>query len=436
MTEHLSQQVIERYRERTLPPAELIAADDHFAACAACRELLLAGAPVAQIEAASALLRRDLCESLTPEHLSYEQLAAYVDREADAVEREIVESHLAHCDSCTEQFEELRAFAAQLSTYPEAQYAPAAPPALTARLRQRLGLASLSAPTFALGLAGAALLLIAAFPVIRVWRSLQSPAVAPGREIRTAATPPSAATPEASPAPSLAGEASSEPELLALNDGGKRVALTARGKLAGAEGLAYADEQRVVNALKSKSVFVPSLAEVRSAGGARMGGAGERTFRLVGPAGKVIAADRPTLRWQPVEGAESYRVEVSDPNDNYREVATSPALTANEWRLDRPLERGRVYSWQVVALKGGEEVAKAPSPDAPEAKFKVLEGAKFAEIERAKRSYAGQHLVLGVLYAQAGLLDEAERELQALVAANPDSAEAKSLLRSVRAQKR
>jgi hypothetical protein len=435
MTEHLSQQVIERYRERTLSPAELIAADDHFAACAACRELLLSGAPVASVEAATASLRRELGESLAPEHLGYEQLAAYVDREADAVEREIVESHLSHCHSCTEQFEELRAFAAQLSTYPDTQYAPAAAPSLAARLRQQLGLGSLSVPTFALGLAGAAALLLVALPAVLVWRGLQSPAVAPGGEISTAATP-GAATPGPSPLSTPTVEATPEPELLALNDGGRRVALTARGKLAGAEGLAYADEQRVVNALKSKSVFVPPLAEVRSTGGTRMGGAGERTFRLVGPAGKVIAADRPTLRWQPVEGAESYRVEISDPNDNYREVATSPALAASEWRVDRPLERGRVYSWQVVALKGGEEIAKAPSPDAPEAKFKVLEGAKFAEIERAKRSYAGQHLVLGVLYAQAGLLDEAERELQALVAANPDSAEAKSLLRSVRAQKR
>jgi hypothetical protein len=435
MTEHLSQQVIERYRARSLPPAELIAADDHFAACAACRELLLAGATVGQAEAATASLRRDLCESPAPEHLRYEQLAAYVDREADAVEREIVESHLSHCHPCTEQFEELRAFAAQLSTYPDTQYAPAAAPSLAARLRQRLGLESLAVPTFALGLAGAATLLLVALPAILLWRGLQSPAVTPGGGPLVAASPITAVTPESTPLPQPTVEAA-EPELLALNDGGKRVALTARGKLAGAEGLAYADEQRVVNALKSKSVFVPSLAEVRSAGGARMGEAGERTFRLVGPAGKVIASDRPTLRWQPVEGAESYRVEISDPNANYREVATSPALAANEWRIDRPLERGRVYSWQVVALKGGEEVAKAPSPDAPEAKFKVLEGAKLAEIERAKKNYAGQHLVLGVLYAQAGLLDEAERELQALVAANPDSPEAKSLLRSVRAQKR
>jgi len=73
--------------------------------------------------------------------------------------------------------------------------------------------------------------------------------------------------------------------------------------------------------------------------------------------------------------------------------------------------------------------------DAPEARFKVLEQAKAGEIERAKKAYGNQHLALGLVYAEAGLLDEAEREFRALVAANPTSAEAKRLLRAVQARK-
>lgn len=51
-------------------------------------------------------------------------------------------------------------------------------------------------------------------------------------------------------------------------------------------------------------------------------------------------------------------------------------------------------------------------------------------------SIAGSHLTLGVLYAQAGLLDDAERELQLLLRANPQSALAQKLLRGVRAKRR
>jgi predicted anti-sigma-YlaC factor YlaD len=439
MTEHLSQPVIELYRERSLPPAELIAADDHLGECEACRGRLEGKAAW---RAAAASLGEDLRAALAvePEHLRYEQLAAYVDREADAVEREIIESHLSHCRECVEQFEELRAFAAQLSTYPEKQYAPAAPPTLLERLRKFLGLESLSLPSLALGLASAAALLLVALPTVVVWRVTKSPTkIAVNAPAASSPTPQPTVEPTASPDSGGTvprDDNSGAPALAALSDGGGQIALGADGRLVGAESLSAADRQRVVSALKSKSVSVPaSLSELGGAQSALMGSGAERTFALVSPVAKVVASDRPLLRWQPLAGAESYRVEITDPEANYREVATSPALSATEWRVNHSLERGRVYTWQVVALKGGEEV-KAPSPDAPEAKFKVLERAKLNELERAKKNYAGQRLILGLLYAQAGLLDEAERELRALVAANPNSAEAKGLLRSVRAKKR
>ena len=44
--------------------------------------------------------------------------------------------------------------------------------------------------------------------------------------------------------------------------------------------------------------------------------------------------------------------------------------------------------------------------------------------------------VLGVVLAEAGVLDEAERELQKLLDANPKSPIARSLLRSVKALRR
>jgi hypothetical protein len=427
---------MEQYRERTLPFAELIAADDHLAECADCREHLGAAASLAPAASAAAALRRDLQASLRPEHISYEQLAAYVDREADAVEREVVESHLSHCSHCVEQYEELRAFAAQLSTYPDKEYAPAVPLTLWERVRKALGLESFSVSTLALGMAGiAALLLLVLTPWVMLRREQSSPAPVAKVDGPGAAKP---APTLAAPAPQPTAEAPhpAEAPLVALNDGGREIALTRDGNLAGADGISAADQQKIKSALKSGRVVLPDvpqeLGDVRR--GALMGGASERTFNLVGPVAKIVATDRPVLRWQKLEGAESYRVEVSDPLDNYKEVATSPALTTNEWRVDRPLPRGHIYTWQVVAIKNGEEI-KSPSPDAPEARFKVLEQAKAGEIERAKKAYGNQHLALGLAYAEAGLLEEAEREFRALVAANPSSAEAKRLLRAVQARK-
>ncbi len=54
-------------------------------------------------------------------------------------------------------------------------------------------------------------------------------------------------------------------------------------------------------------------------------------------------------------------------------------------------------------------------PPAPEAKFKVLEQSQANELERIKKTAANSPLTLGVLYAQAGLLNDAEREFETLL---------------------
>jgi hypothetical protein len=131
-----------------------------------------------------------------------------------------------------------------------------------------------------------------------------------------------------------------------------------------------------------------------------------------------------------MEGASGYIVSVFDAQLN--EVARSEVLLTTMWKTSRALRRGAIYRWQVVAFKDGREVVM-PSPTAPEAKFKVLEQAQARALARDRRSYAGSHLALGVLFAQSGLLDESEAELQALVKDNPNSDVARKLLESLRA---
>lgn len=156
-------------------------------------------------------------------------------------------------------------------------------------------------------------------------------------------------------------------------------------------------------------------------------------FSVIEPAGNVLLTDRPTFRWSPMDGAAGYVVEVYD--GNFNPVATSPQLTHHSWTPPQPLPRGQVYSWQVKAVKDGQEVT-SPRPPAPQAKFRVLGQAKANELSRARRAYPSSHLALGLLYAEAGLLNEAEQELRLLRKANPDSELARRLLSRVRSLRR
>jgi hypothetical protein len=156
-----------------------------------------------------------------------------------------------------------------------------------------------------------------------------------------------------------------------------------------------------------------------------------REFAVIEPVGEVLLSNRPSFRWSAMEGATAYVVEVYD--EQFKLVASSPQLTERTWTTS--LARGKVYSWQVKATKDGEEVT-APHPPAPQAKFRVLDQAKAIEIAKAKRDYASSHLTLGLLYADAGLLREAEQEFRLLWRANPNSDVARNLLRQIQGLRR
>ena len=154
-----------------------------------------------------------------------------------------------------------------------------------------------------------------------------------------------------------------------------------------------------------------------------------REFSVLEPAGIVLMSDRPAFRWSRFEGASDYVVEVYD--EQFKLVMSSPQLTTLSWTAPQPLARGRVYSWQVKAVKNGQETT-VPRPPAPQAKFRVLDQARMNEIALVKRSYGSSHLTLGMVYAQAGLLHEAEHEFRLLEKANPQSEIVRKLLRQLK----
>lgn len=460
MTEHLSTQLIERYQQRSLSPAELLEADDHFAACEACRQQL---DETSSLQAAFTALDAELSPTgMESDHLSDEQIDAYLDDELDEVEREIVESHLNYCANCEAEMRDLRAFDAQMAAYPPKVYAPVAPPSLRQRLVAFSGLSSLreKIPSFwhspvhsfplqlavtsvaAVMLGGVLLILTGSMRTkvvdlqARVNQLQQENAELQQnyQTAKTAAADLQAQLAQLRQTHSQQTPDSSSQVVLALNDSGRQVTLDKEGNFTGLESLPPSYQQVIKGALTAQRVTQPPmLADLIGKAGTLMGGAGDSVpFALLSPVGIVVQTTRPTLRWHPLNGVSGYIVTVFDANFN--EVAASQSLSVTEWTVPHSLERGKLYSWQVVALKDGQEVL-SPTPPVPKPKFRVLDQKKANELTRVRRTSADSHLTLGILYAQAGILDEAERELQALRQANPQSPVAQKLLGSVRAMR-
>jgi hypothetical protein len=196
--------------------------------------------------------------------------------------------------------------------------------------------------------------------------------------------------------------------------------------LAGLEALAPADRDRVREAIDGRLSLPSSITDLNGKRGTLLGTTDTPAFRLVMPIGTVVLGDHPTLRWTPLAGAASYIVTLQDQTTG--ETINSGPLTGVEWTVEPPLTRGGTYAWQVAgSIAGGKETV-APLPPDPEAKFKVLDAQEADRLGRLPAS----HLVRGVLYANAGLLDDAERELMALSVQDPDSGVADRLLKQIR----
>lgn len=218
---------------------------------------------------------------------------------------------------------------------------------------------------------------------------------------------------------------------LSLQDNGRVVSIDGKGRSVGLEGLPPKWRREIEAALLTGRVNKPAVLEGLSRETETLlGDSGKaRGAIIVGPIGAVEESNRPLFRWRASAPDERYIVAVFD--SKFKMVAQSSTLSTTEWTPPQPLQRGDTYVWKVTTMRGGEAIV-SPAPPAPEARFRVLEQTKAEELQQARRLHPDSHLMLGVLYARAGLLDEAERELSALVEANPNSAVALSLLRSVR----
>ncbi len=422
MSQHLSPDDIRDFVDRTLTPARLLEADEHLAGCDLCRSAIKTMTRSITVTSAE----NEVLFGREPnEHLSYEQLTAYVDGHAGDVDREIVEVHRSVCPECSAQIAELLHLRTTLEL--------AEPDAVPQRRLSPIswiwkGLATgtslrFAAPVFALLLL--AVVLSSVWLLMRTRRPELVEAVDP---VSNSVTVSSNAIEPQLEVP--ANSDSTQPKVTtSLIDGGAVIALDQNGNLTGP--VAPRFEARVKAALTGPTLEIPpGVRDLRSSSGVMMGdGQSGTTFALTAPVGRVIEPDRPQFRWRSMPGAESYVVTVYD--DNFNKIDTSPSLRNTAWTVSKPLKRGGVYKWQVTAVKDGKETI-SPTRPAPDARFKVIDTSAAADIDAARRTSGSSHLLLGIAYANAGMLAEAEREFQALLQRNPGSDVARRLLQRVR----
>jgi hypothetical protein len=428
LSAHLTAQQIEDFNGRSASPAELLSTMNHIASCEACREQL---SSEGKTRAAVDSLRADLYRQAESNHLSYEELARCVDDCLSQADREVLETHLEVCSPCAAELADLRAFRAEMTTYPETERVRAGSP----RVRERIA-AFLRAPSYRipvqLAAAATVLLLCVSIATLVLRKENAVPEISELQHTDEAAQQQNANTaPHQTVSPDVAAPTSEIAE--AIQDGGGVVSLDKEGNVTGIESLPAAYQKEIKTALINKRIEPsPQLQGLIGRTGVLMG-SGERGFMLIGPVGTIVRTDRPGFRWKSLKGATSYVVAIYD--SSFNKVASSEAQSGTQWSPASSLKRGEIYSWQVTAIKDGNELV-SPAPPAPDAKFKILDGAKTIELEQARRMHPDSHLVLGILYERAGLLDDAEREFKTLYAANPKSQTTRKLLSDLKSLRR
>lgn len=382
MSGHLTEDQFQKYKERKIPTSELLAIGDHLAECKECREKLGGAEERAAILHA---LIRDLQSAVIkgPEHLTYKQIASYVDGTMNPAQLEIVQSHLEGCIRCKSEWEDLGKYRKELkSEQPLRKLFAAAIPLqnkFTAILPRVIGITA----TFLL------FGLLVAIPFQFQINKLKG-------QLRN-----------------------SNATKAEVQDGNWRISVDETGAhVWSLTKFSPEQEQFLRTALVDQRLSVPPFVH-------ELIGTGQGNLKSLSPAGTAVLSDHPNFKWSSLPLAKSYKVRIYDANHN--RVAESLELTDISWISQTALERGKNYSWTVTAKLDSREIPTAPF----EAKFRILNQKEADEIKRQQQQYADSHLLLALLYVHDGLIEDAEQEFQEFKKANPDSTIADNLLRNL-----
>lgn len=414
MDTHLSTKEIRGYLLRTLTRDDFDRVGEHVHSCASCYQDFLA-----ELQARFPIeIDLDELAGLKGWHLEGEELAAYVEGRMDELNFECASLHLEECSSCMEKTSAV--FEDRLENPRMGTSARRKEPSTWSRYIPSV----LSTSLPRLRLAGAAVLFFAL--ALIAWAVLQSKSE---KSQLAGARPPETVSPDPTlhqptvpvqPGPGVGSDIDHKID----------VALPGQLPANSQEHGAGRQEDEIERALIAKNLAMPPAIEMLDrtpAIAVRGNRASIQSFTIVRPFTTLINNDRPTFCWTALSGDTSYTVSVYDADLHL--VETSEPLQETQWSMPDRLEAGIVYTWTVTALKDGQEIIAPASP--ARAEFKILGKPELRKLNRMVRKTAS-HAARGVLYAGAGLLDEAEKEFQIHLSLRPADERVKTLLQVVK----
>ena len=440
---HLSDDQLKRYEARTLSATDLLEMDDHLHGCDRCYDRFRALVRPGDVFE----FRTGAWEHGGPEDLLYRYLESYVDGRLRGQDLDRFESHLESCQSCASEAQALMEIRSHLLQGGEiASYKRAEPVTRWGSYLPRSGRARVAIAASAAVIAAA--VLFTAFYEIASNRSssLKSRIATLERENQelrqssaeqnTLRAQLEALQLEHSKLQSLydsekkAFESVKKPPsgtgkpnvvesgiAVKIKDGQRDIEVGPAGQIRGIDHLTQSLNSLAGLALLSgRPVTLPQL-RLNSQGPALMGPSTDESFELSGPLGSAVTSDRPEFKWQAMAGAAKYHITLRDSSTNQQQ---SGETSETHWSPPQPLARGRLYYWQVKTEKEGREIL-SPLPTRPPARFWVLTSKDLDRLALIKRSHADSHLVLGVVYAKLGLIDDAIAEFRILSSQNPGS---------------
>jgi hypothetical protein len=408
MDTHLSTEEIKSYLGRKLSQPDFNRASDHVHSCKVCyRDFLAELQDRFPIE-----IDLDELAGMQGWHLEGEELAAYVEGRMDELTFDCASVHLEECGSCMGKTS--AAFEYRLE---HPRLSPIARKQPSTWIRCLHGFQSISSSRLQLATAAVLLLGLALF----VWVLLQSTS----EKSQLAGTPrPETRSPDPhQPAPPVLPElGSGDPHDVDKPMPERLTATTSSEK----HGVGHQEEE-VDRALIAKNLVMPiAIAELDRTPSIAVRGnqALIQSFAIIHPFATAISNDRPTFSWTELSGATSYTVSVFDADLHL--IETSKPLNETQWMMPDRLQPGIVYTWTVTALKNGQEIV-APAPPA-RAEFEILGKPDLHKLNRLV-GRTTSHAARGVLYAEAGLLDNAEKEFRTHLGLRPTDERVKRLLR-------
>ena len=330
----------------------------------------------------------DIAESIR--HLPQTDLEAYANGRLPAARLDFCRTHLESCDACRAELEDIRTLQSDLSSFQRTEPIRREPE----RRRRRRN------PALPLVVSGATVL-VAAVSTILWWEH---------RKPRThIISTPTAAVAQTTTAPAVVSTQTRDTHLANVI-----TAVPNDVRPAAPAAIQHGKPQPPAEASRPRG---PVASDAHTG------------FALLGPFGKSIAETRPEFTWQPLPGAIGYTVSIVD--EGLHPVQHSPGLRATNWRPRHPLRPGQTYLWQVTAtLHGGTKVV-ASEPSLSETALRINLPKLPDDMERFKQGHQDAHLILGALYAQAGMLTESAEQLKKVPSSDPSYNMAQAMLKTL-----